>query len=360
MSEHKLFSELKLGKIALKNRVVMAPMTRSRAIDNNIANPLMAEYYGQRAEAGLIITEGTSPSPNGLGYPRIPGIFNEEQAEGWKQVTDKVHAEGSKIFVQLMHVGRVAHQDNLPADAKVLAPSAITVSGEMYVDGKGPLAHTEPKAMTKEEIKEAVQEYANAAVLAMDAGFDGVEIHAANGYLIEQFLNPKANERTDEYGGSKENRSRFLMEVAKAVVDAIGAHKTGLRISPYGVFNDTGEFDGVDEQYKYIAQQMSEMGLVYIHMVDHSGMGAPEVPQRIKDIVRENFKGIYILSGGYDKERAEADLQKNRGELVAFGVPFIGNPDLVTRMKEGIELAEADQSTFYTFGSQGYTDYPKA
>lgn len=359
MSEYKLFSEFKLGDITLKNRVVMAPMTRSRAVEKNTANALIAEYYEQRSEAGLIITEGTSPSPNGLGYPRIPGLFNQQQVEGWKLVTEKVHAAGSKIFVQLMHTGAVGRIENLPADAQVISPSGIHVSGKMYVDGKGPLDHSVPSAMTTEQVKSTIQEYINAAKLAIEAGFDGVEIHGANGYLVEQFINPKANQRTDEYGGSIENRSRFAIEIAQGMADAIGKGKVGIRLSPFGVFNDMGEFEGIDEQFEYIASAMNKIGIAYIHIVDHSHMGAPEVPQRVKDIIRNNFEGAYILSGGYNKERAEKDLQANKGELVASGVPFIANPDLVTRMKKDIALANPDQNTFYTPGVQGYTDYPK-
>ncbi|MFT6972158.1 MAG: N-ethylmaleimide reductase [Roseivirga sp.] len=360
MSEYKLFSEFKLGDITLKNRVVMAPMTRSRAVEKNTANSLMSEYYEQRSEAGLIITEGTSPSPNGLGYPRIPGLFNQGQVEGWKLVTEKVHAAGSKIFLQFMHTGAIGHIENLPADAQVISPSGILVSGQMYVDGKGMLDHTAPTAMTTEQVKSTIQEFINSAKLAIEAGFDGVEIHGANGYLVEQFINPKANERTDEYGGSNENRSRFAIEIAQGMADAIGKDKVGIRLSPYGVFNEMGEFDGIDAQFEYLAKELNQIGIAYIHVVDHSHLGAPEVPQKVKDIIRDNFKGVYILSGGYTKERAEKDLQANKGELVAFGVPFIANPDLVTRMKKDLALSNPDQSTFYTPGVQGYSDYPKA
>lgn len=359
MSTSKLFSEYKLGSITLKNRVVMAPMTRSRAIDN-IPNALMATYYGQRSEAGLIITEGVSPSPNGLGYSRIPGAFSEAQTAGWKQTAENVHANGAKIFMQLMHTGRVTHIDNLPEGAEVLAPSAITLAGDMYVDGKGMLPHTTPKEMTKSDIDDAIAEYVTAAKNAIAAGFDGVELHGANGYLIDQFINPISNQRTDEYGGNIENRSRFVIEVAKAVVAAIGKEHVGLRVSPYGAFNGLGEFEELEEEYGYIASQMSEIGIAYMHIVDHSSQGAPEVKDSVKQLIRKNFNGAYILSGGYNKERAEADLEADKGELVAFGVPFIANPDLVTRMKEGIELAAPDQGTFYTPGEQGYTDYPTA
>ena len=336
----------------------MAPMTRSRAVENNTPNDLMAQYYGQRTEAGLIITEGTSPSINGLGYPRIPAIYNQSHVEGWKKITQAVHDGGSRIFVQLMHTGRVTHTDNLPQGGRTLAPSADKVSGEMYVDGKGPQPHSEPAEMTTEEVKEAVQEYINAARLAIEAGFDGVEIHGANGYLVEQFTNPITNKRTDEYGGSIENRVRFLEEVAKGITEAIGEDRTGLRISPYGVFNDTGAFDDINDQFEYLSKKMSEIGLVYIHVVDHAAMGAPEVPAEIKSIIRSNFTGTYILSGGYDQARAETDLIGDKGDLVAFGRPFLANPDLVSRFESGAELAQPNMDLLYTPGAEGYTDYP--
>lgn len=358
----KLFGEFKLGDLTLKNRVVMAPMTRSRAIDN-LANDLMKTYYEQRSEAGLIITEGVSPSPNGLGYPRIPGIFNEAQRDSWKQVTEAVHAQGSKIFLQIMHTGRVSHEANLPEGGKVIAPSAIPAPepfNKMYVDGKGMLEVSQPKEMTTEEVKATIQEFVATAKLAVEAGFDGVELHAANGYLPNQFLNPKSNQRTDEYGGSNENRNRFVLEMAKAAVEAIGASKVGIRISPYGVFNGMGEFDGIDEQYAQLAEELGKIGLVYIHLADMSAMTQVPVPSEIKETIQSKFGGTIILNGSYNAEKANADIEAGKAELVAFGVPFIANPDLVTRMKDGIGLAMPNQDTFYTPGAEGYTDYPKA
>lgn len=243
-----LFESFTARQLHLKNRIVMAPMTRSRAIDANTPNALMAEYYGQRASAGLIITEGTSPSPNGLGYARIPGLFNAEHVRGWKLVTDAVHAKGGKIVVQLMHTGRVTHVANLPAGAEVVAPSAAACPGEMYTDAQGMQAHSAPRVMTAQDIAAAVAEYAQSARLAMEAGFDGIELHAANGYLIEQFLNPNVNQRTDAYGASIQGRNRFALDVARAVSSAIGAGRVGIRLSPYGVFNGTGAFPEVDAQ----------------------------------------------------------------------------------------------------------------
>lgn len=353
-----LFSPYRLGGIELKNRIVMAPMTRSRALEDNAPSDMHTLYYAQRAGAGLIITEGTSPSPNGLGYARIPGIFTDKQLAGWKKVTDAVHREDSRIFLQLMHVGRVAHQLNLPDSAEVIAPSAKAVSGEMYTDQQGPQPHTVPRRMTTEDIKRTVAEHIEAAKNAIKAGFDGVEIHGANGYLLEQFINPNVNDRKDEYGGTIENRVRFVLEVAEGLANAIGKEKTGIRLSPYGVFNDTGAFDGIDQTYEYLAEKLSDLGLVYIHIVDHSSMGAPEVPQVLKDKLRKAFKGTYILSGGYEKEKANADLKGGKGDLAAFGRPFISNPDLVDRMRLGLPLTDPDPATFYTPGQEGYTDYP--
>jgi len=350
-----IFENVKLGSVTLKNRIVMAPMTRSRAI-GNIPNALMAEYYSARAEAGLLITEGTSPSPNGLGYARIPGLFNQEQVNGWRLVTDAVQKKGGVIFVQLMHTGRVSHPENMPAGSRMVAPSAIAVSGQMWTDGKGMLAHPTPHEMTTAEVHAAVDEYVRSAELAIKAGFDGVELHAANGYLMEQFLNPKSNQRKDEYGGSSENRMRFVLEIARAVTAKIGPERVGIRVSPYGVFNDTGEFEEIDQFYGDLAKELSKLGLAYIHVVDHSSMGAPPVSAEVKRLIRENFKGLYILSGGYEtRERADADLKEGRGDLVAFGRPFIANPDLVQKLKSGAALKAPDQATFYTPGPEGYT-----
>lgn len=358
MSQH-LFSTYDLAGTTLKNRTVMAPMTRSRAI-GNVPNELMATYYGQRAGAGLIITEGTSPSPNGLGYPRIPGIFNQEQADGWKLITDAVHANGGKIFVQLMHTGRVSHPANLPAGGRVVAPSSIALENtKMWVDAEmGELPIPAAEGMSLDGVKDAIAEYVNASKLAIDAGFDGVELHGANGYLIDQFLNPISNKRDDQYGGSTENRLRFLRDVTEAVIAAIGKEKVGLRLSPHGVFNELGAFDDVEGTFVGAAQLVSDLGIAYLHLVDHSAMGAPEVPAELKEKLRKAFDGTFILSGGYDAERAEKDLAAGKGDLVAFGRPFLANPDLVHRMQEGAKLNDPDFGTFYTPGPDGYTDYP--
>ncbi|MDW7691529.1 alkene reductase [Flammeovirgaceae bacterium SG7u.111] len=357
MQDSILFKEAKLGNVTLKNKVVMAPMTRSRAIDN-APNDLMATYYRQRSEAGLIITEGASPSVNGLGYSRIPGIFTTEQVEGWKKVTSAVHENNSRIFIQLMHTGRVGHVLNLPEGAEVVAPTAEVAPGEMYTDQEGLKEHTQPRLMNTDDIAQAKQEFVDAAKNTVEAGFDGIELHAANGYLLEQFINPGTNQLTNEYGGSVENRLRFVLEVAQASADAIGADKVGIRVSPYGVFNGvTPVYDELEEAYTTLAAELGKIGLAYIHIVDHSAMGAPEVPVAIKEKIRDAFGGTFIISGGYDKQKAEADLEEGLGHLVAFGRSFISNPDLVSRMKAGAELQAPDMDTFYTPGEKGYTDY---
>lgn len=353
---HPLFSPIQLGKLQLKNRIVMAPLTRSRAI-GNVPNALMEEYYRLRADAGLIITEGTSPSPNGLGYARIPGLFDEAQVAGWQRVTDGVHQAGGRIFVQLMHTGRVSHPANLPAGASVIAPSAVAAPGEMWTDADGMQPHPVPREMSEADIAHSIAEYAAAAKLAVEAGFDGVELHAANGYLIDQFLNTASNQRNDRWGGNIENRIRFAVEVAKATVAAIGAERVGMRISPYGVFNGQVPDAGMDALYLRLIDELNALGLLYIHIVDHSAMGAPEVSPELKAGIRAAFKGKYILSGGYDVARANADLNAQRGDLVAFGRPFISNPDLVAKLKSGQELVAPDFATFYTPGEKGYTDY---
>lgn len=353
-----LFEPFAARSLQLKNRIVMAPMTRSRAMDANTPNSLMAEYYGQRASAGLIITEGTSPSPNGLGYARIPGLYNTAHATAWKEITKTVHDKGGKIFVQLMHTGRVAHIDNLPAGAEVVGPSSAACPGEMYTDAKGMQPHSVPRAMTGADIAHAVDEYAHSARLALEAGFDGVELHAANGYLIEQFLNPNVNQRSDAYGNTIEGRNRLAIEIARATVAAIGPGRVGIQLSPYGVFNGTGTFPEVEEQFLALASDLSKLGLLYLHLVDHSAMGAPPVSADFKTRLRAGFNGLFIVSGGFNRATAEIALLEKRGDLVAFGRPFLANPDLVARLRAAAPLNEPDMATFYTPGPRGYTDYP--
>lgn len=353
-----LFEPFVARKQHLANRVVMAPMTRSRAVEANTPNALMAEYYAQRASAGLLITEGVSPSPNGLGYARIPGLFNTAQVQGWRLVTEAVHARGGKIVVQLMHTGRVTHAANLPAGAETLSPTDAALTGEMWTDAQGMQPHTAPRAMTEADIAAAVTEYAHAAKLAIEAGFDGVELHAANGYLMEQFLNANVNTRSDGYGGSAAARNRFTLEVVRASCAAIGAERVGIRLSPYGVFNGTGAFAEVDAQYLALVQELSTLGLLYVHLLDHSAMGAPAVPAELKAALRRAFSGPFMLAGGYERASAEQALAAKQADLIAFGRPFLANPDLVARLQGNAALNPPDMSTFYTPGPKGYTDYP--
>ena len=333
-------------------------MTRSRAI-GNVPNDHMVEYYAQRAQdAGLLITEGTAPSPNGLGYPRIPGVYSPAQVAGWKKVTDAVHAKGGRIFLQLMHVGRIGHPLNLPQGAALVAPSAIAASGSMYTDQEGPQPHPTPRAMSAADVEAALEEFVSASKNAIEAGFDGVELHGANGYLIDQFLNPRSNQRDDAWGGSPAARNAFAIEAARRSAAAIGAKRVGIRLSPYGAFNDLAAFDGIDAQYEALAAELGKLGLAYVHIVDHAAMGAPAVPDTVKTAIRRAFGGAIILSGGYDAARAEADLAAGKGELVAFGRPYLANPDLLARFEEDAELNAPKHDLFYTPGAEGYTDYP--
>jgi len=352
-----LFSKAQLGPLTLQNHLVIAPMTRSRAT-NNVPNDLMVEYYVQRGSAGLIVTEGTSPSPNGLGYPRIPGIFSEAQVAGWKKITDAVHARGAKIFVQLMHTGRITHPLNLPQGGEVVAPSAVKAAGQMYTDAEGMKDFVTPRAMSEADIKHAVAEFTQAAKNAVAAGFDGIELHGANGYLLEQFIRPNSNKRTDKYGGSIENRARFVLEVVAATCAAIGKDRVGIRLSPFGVFNDMPDYPEMAADYSYLAEALDRTGLLYVHLVDHSASGAPPVPDDIKALYRKTFKRTLILSGGYDAARAETDLMAGKADLIAVGRPFLANPDLIERWKEGAAENAPDMATFYTPGPKGYTDYP--
>jgi len=355
---HAIFAPTQLGPLALKNHFVMSPMTRSRAVEHNTPNALMATYYAQRAGAGLIITEGTSPSPNGLGYARIPGVYNEAQAKGWSEIARQVHAGGAKLFVQLMHTGRVSHALNLPAGAEVLAPSAVRLEGQMWTDAQQMQDYPVPRAMTTGEVEKALAEFANAAKLAVQAGCDGVELHAANGYLIEQFLNPHTNQRSDRFGGNVENRVRFALEAARMCAAAVGKEKVGIRLSPYGAFNGMSAYPEIDATYAALAEGLAKIGIVYVHVLDHSSMGSAPVPHAIKQGIRSRFPGVYIASGGLDLAKAEALLDAKECDLVGFARAFLANPDLVERLAHGWQLNAPDPKTFYTPGPEGYTDYP--
>lgn len=357
MSDH-IFSNARIGNMLLKNRIVMAPMTRCRCI-GNLPNDLVAKYYSQRAEAGLIITEGTSPSDNGLGYARIPGLYTNEHMHAWKNVTDAIHQAGSKVFAQLMHCGRVAHPDNLPSGMEILAPSPVALTeGTMWTDQNGMQPYPVPEEMTEHDIQCTIEEYVHSADLAMQAGFDGVEIHGANGYLIDQFLNTASNHRKDQWGDHIANRVRFAVEVAKGIAKKIGPDKVGFRMSPFGASNGMKPDSHMEDLYERLAAELQKIGILYIHVVDHSSMGAPEVKPSVKKKIRDTFKGAIILSGGYDAKKAEHDLSEKKGDLFAFGRPFIANPHLVSKFKHKKPLAKADDQTFYTSGEKGYTDYP--
>ncbi len=335
----------------------MAPMTRSRA-PGNIPTALMAEYYGQRAGAGLIITEGTSPSPNGLGYTNIPGIYNKEQTDAWKPVTAAVHAKGGHIFVQLMHTGRITHALNLPEGSKVIAPSAIQAKGQMYTaEGMKPLPVPEEMDLTEIELAQA--EFVNASINAISAGFDGVEMHAANGYLLEEFLSPRSNQRIDKYGGSPENRCRFVLEVAEEIAEAIGKDKVGLRISPYGRNGDMEPYEDLEETYRSLVRGLDDIGIVYLHVALPPLGATYTLPEETKQMLRNEFSGTLIFCGGHTPESAEKDLRQGMPDLIAFGKLFISNPDLAERIQNNYPLDnKADTATFYSGSVKGYTDYP--
>jgi N-ethylmaleimide reductase len=358
METKNTFTTHELGGATLKNRIVMAPMTRSRAVGNKV-NATVAAYYAQRSSAGLIITEGTSPSPNGLGYARMPGIFNNEQVDAWKLVTNAVHKNGGKIFNQLMHAGRISHILNLPKGARVVAPSAVVAAGQMWTDQDGMKEHPIPQELTAEDLKHTKGEFVQAAVNAIRAGFDGVELHAANGYLLEQFLSPRTNQRTDNYGGSVENRVRFVLEVVQEISDRTGSDKVGVRVSPYGLFNDMGHYAEIDETYIYLAEQLNEIGAVYFHVFDQGTVATPQVPLSLKQAIRTKFKNTILYTGGYDLAHAEEELTHGLADLIGFGKPFINNPDLVIRLQRNYPLNSIlDFSTFYTPGEKGFIDYP--
>lgn len=353
-----LFEPFALGRVSLRNRLVMAPMTRNRATADHVPTAIMATYYGARASMGLLITEGVAPSADGAGYARIPGLYTAEQVEAWKPVTQGVHHAGGRIFAQLMHTGRASHVDNMPAGARVVSSAAVVLPDSIYTDSQGPQPATPPHALTTEEVAAVVQEYVAAAQRAIAAGFDGVELHAANGYLIEQFLNANLNTRSDAYGGSAANRNRFALEIARATAEAIGADRVGIRVSPHGAFNAMGAFDGVDEQFVALATELGALKLAYLHLVNHESMGAPALPPALSAQLKAAFGGPFIASGGLDHDSAEALLVRGAADLVAFGRPALANPDLAERLRDGSPLNAPDFATFYTPGEPGYTDYP--
>ncbi len=350
-----LFSPINIGSIALKNRIVMAPLTRNRAGEGNVPGKMNVEYYAQRASAGLIITEATPVSEMAHGYPATPGIHTEAQIAGWKQVVDAVHGRGGKIVLQLWHVGRISHPSLLPGNALPVAPSAIKPAGQAFTY-QGLQEFVTPRALELAEIPGIIEEYAQATRNALAAGFDGVEIHGANGYLLDQFLRDGTNKRTDQYGGSMENRARLLLEVTQAVVNVAGADKVGVRISPLNPFNDIAD-SNPQAMFNHVAEALSPFGLAYLHVVE-GGMGGSDLPDFDFIALREHFDGPYMANLAYTRDKANAAIAAGNVDLVAFGVPFIANPDLVERFAKGAPLNEADSSSFYGGTEKGYTDYP--
>lgn len=356
MSDKTLFEPYALGDLTLANRVVMAPLTRNRAGAGLVPSELAATYYAQRASAGLIITEATQVSAQAQGYQDTPGLYTPEQIAGWRKVTDAVHAEGGRIFVQLWHVGRVSHVDLQPGGAAPVAPSALRAQTKVFVNNEFADV-SEPRALQLAELPGIVNDFRQAAANAIAAGFDGVEIHGANGYLLEQFIKDGANQRTDAYGGSIENRSRLLLEVVTAVVEEIGAGRTGVRISPVSPANAISSSDP-QPQYEYIVEQLSALGVVFLHVVEGATGGPRDVAEFDYAALRSRFKQTYLANNGYDLKLATAHLNADKADLVAFGRPFISNPDLVERLKTGAALAQLNPATLYGGGAAGYTDYP--
>ena len=345
-----LFDKLTIGNIELSNRILYAPMTRSRANDEGVQPDFVAEYYGQRATAGLLITEATNVSAMAKGYVRTPGIYTDEQIAAWRKVTDRVHAEGGKIFLQIFHTGRIALPDFLPENAQPVAPSAVAAAGQNYTDA-GMKDFVVPRELETDEVKAIVKDFAAAARNAIEAGFDGIEIHGANGYLIQQFLSTNVNLRTDEYGGSVENRSRFLLEIVDAIVAEIGWERTGLRLSPGGEFNNIKEADA-EEIYDYVITELNKRKLAYLHI------GTFDQNRDWHPVLRPKYDGIYLAGVGFDKERGERTLAEGGADAIVYGKLFLANPDLPERFRRDAPLNEWDESTFYTPGEKGYTDYP--
>jgi len=352
----KLFEPYQLGAITLANRIAMAPLTRNRAAAGMVPGPLAVEYYGQRAPAGLLITEASQISQQGQGYQDTPGIYSNEQVAGWRKVTERVHAEGGRIFIQLWHVGRISHVSLQPNGGAPVAPSAIPAKTKTFVGGSFADV-SPPRALELSEIPGIIDSYKRAAANAIEAGFDGVEVHGANGYLLDQFAKDGTNKRTDAYGGSIENRARLMLEATKGIVDEIGADKTGIRISPVTPANDISD-SNPQPLFDYIVDQLNALNLVYLHVVEGATGGPRDVAPFDYASLRKRFKGAYMANNGYDLALANQMLSSGAADLIAFGKPFISNPDLVERLKTGAPLNEWDKNTFYGGGARGYTDYP--
>ncbi len=352
-----LFTPVTIGDLKLPNRLVMAPLTRGRAGDRCIPNDLMVEYYRQRASAGLIISEATHISPQGRGWVGAPGIHTAEQSDGWRRVTDAVHAEGGRIFLQLWHMGRASHPDFHGGELPV-APSALAIRNDHIHTPAGRKPYPVPRALAAEEIPGIVEDYAKATRLAKESGFDGVEIHGANGYLIDQFLRNGSNQRTDHYGGSIENRTRFLLEVTEAVVGAWKPERVGVRISPTSGFNDQSDSDP-EALFTHVARELNRFSLAYLHALEALPGHMLAMPgPRVSPMIRKAFRGPYMINGGYDGELGARAIDSGEADLVAFGVPFLANPDLVERYRRNAPLNSPNVATFYSAGPEGYIDYP--
>jgi N-ethylmaleimide reductase len=352
----RLFEPYKLGPLTLPNRLVMAPLTRNRALAGLVPNPLAVEYYGQRASAGLLVSEATQVSQQGQGYQDTPGIYSKEQVAGWRKVTDRVHERGGRIFLQLWHVGRISHVDLQENNQAPVAPSAIRAKGKTFVGGTFADV-SEPRALALEEIPGIIESFRKGAANALAAGFDGVEVHGANGYLLEQFAKDGTNKRADAYGGGIENRAKLMLEVAKVVAAEAGPNRTGIRISPVTPANDISD-SNPQPLYDYIVDHLSALKLVYIHVVEGATGGPRDIAPFDYGSLRKRFSGAYIANNGYDFELANKVLGADEADLIAFGKPFLANPDLVERLKRGAPLNAPDKATFYGGGAKGYTDYP--
>lgn len=352
----KLLESISAASLPLANRVVMAPMSRRRATDG-VPHDIVATYYSQRASAGLVIAESTVISANGMGYTDLPAIYNDAQIDGWKKVTDAVHAKNGKIFLQLVHCGRLGHPLNLPGGGPLVAPSAVTATGTVDT-AQGPQLMPTPEAMSTAAVEEMIALHVQATKNALTAGFDGVEIHAAHGYLIEQFMHPLTNHRTDKYGGSIENRSRFVLDIVKGCIEVAGPDRVGIRFSPFAALNGLTLYKEEIATHLYLTSKLNSMDIRYIHLSDQSTNGSVPIPGNYISLVRQQFNNWLILGGGFTANRAEETLQRNEADLIAFGRPFISNPDLVERFRNQYPLAAADKSTFYEGGATGLIDYP--
>ncbi|AUX37072.1 MULTISPECIES: alkene reductase [Sorangium] len=352
-----LFSPLALGPLSLPNRLVMAPMTRCRA-EGHVPTELHARYYEQRASAGLIITEATQVSPQGIGYLRTPGIHTDAQVEGWRLVTDAVHRAGGRIFAQLWHVGRASHVSFQPNRQAPLSSSAVAIRKGHAHTPEGPQPYSTPRALEIDEIPGVVAQFEHGARQAKAAGFDGVELHAANGYIIDQFLRDGVNRRTDRYGGSVQNRARFLLEITDAVTAVFGADRVGVRVSPRADFNDMSDSDP-KALFGHVAAELSARKIGYLHVVEAISAEPPDAPERVSPLLRDRFRGAFMANGGYTRETAERALRSGAADLVSFGAPFLANPDLPERLRRGAPLNAPDVATFYSDGPRGFVDYPR-